>query len=214
MALETWNGRTAGQTDADSPLDTTLMDGLRKDLDHLRQVLYGSTDPNFHTPIWGHNHNGVNSASATVADGAITQAKLANAVVGQAQVKSSTAYVTGLIGATSRITITLADYSFYPNIASTNNTAAAGINQDAYYSATNPNSQVGKFDLYNKDSTSSHTYYINYRYITASEGLKVFVFKDSLGDEKCKYTFEDAPPNYMDIINEMAKNNNWIATQL
>ena len=61
MALETWNGRTASQTDADSPLDTTLMDGLRKDLDHLRQALYGSTDPNFHTPIWGHNHDGTNS---------------------------------------------------------------------------------------------------------------------------------------------------------
>ena len=73
MALETWNGRTASQTDADSPLDTTLMDGLRKDFDHLRQVLYGSTDPSFHTPIWGHNHDGTNSklvvlASQTVGD--------------------------------------------------------------------------------------------------------------------------------------------------
>jgi len=73
MALETWNGRTASQTDADSPLDTTLMDGLRKDFDHLKQVLYGSTDPNFHTPIWGHNHDGTNSklvmlASQTAGD--------------------------------------------------------------------------------------------------------------------------------------------------
>src|SRR3989304_5097525 len=73
MALETWNGRTASQTDADSPLDTTLMDGLRKDLDHLRQVLYGSTDPNFHTPGGGHNHDGANSklvglASQTAGD--------------------------------------------------------------------------------------------------------------------------------------------------
>ena len=67
MALETWNGRTASQVDADSPLDTTLMDGLRKDLDHLRQVLYGSTDPNFHTPIWGHDHDGTNSKLVVLA---------------------------------------------------------------------------------------------------------------------------------------------------
>ena len=67
MALETWNGRTASQTDSDSPLDTTLMDGLRKDLDHLRQVLYGSTDPNFHTPAWGHSHDGVNSKTVVLA---------------------------------------------------------------------------------------------------------------------------------------------------
>lgn len=66
MALEIWNGRTASQTDADSPLDTTLLDGLRKDLDHLRQVLYGSTDPNFHTPAWGHNHDGVNSKNVVL----------------------------------------------------------------------------------------------------------------------------------------------------
>ena len=67
MALETWNGRTASQTDSDSPLDTTLMDGLRKDLDHLRQVLYGSTEPNFHTPIWGHTHDGVDSKTVVLA---------------------------------------------------------------------------------------------------------------------------------------------------
>ena len=67
MALETWNGRTASQTDSDSPLDTTLMDGLRKDLDHLRQVLYGSTDPSFHTPAWGHDHDGTNSKLVVLA---------------------------------------------------------------------------------------------------------------------------------------------------
>ena len=67
MALETWNGRTASQTDADSPLDTTLLDGLRKDFDHLRQVLYGSTDPSFHTPQWGHDHDGTNSKLVVLA---------------------------------------------------------------------------------------------------------------------------------------------------
>jgi len=67
MALETWNGRTASQTDADSPLDTTLMDGLRKDIDHIRQALYGSTDPSFHTPVWGHDHDGTNSKLVVLA---------------------------------------------------------------------------------------------------------------------------------------------------
>src|SRR3989304_3938576 len=67
MALETWNGRTASQTDADSPLDTTLMDGLRKDIDHIMQALYGSTDPSFHTPVWGHDHDGTNSKLVVLA---------------------------------------------------------------------------------------------------------------------------------------------------
>src|SRR3990167_1146951 len=67
MALETWNGRTASQTDADSPLDTTLMDGLRKDIDHIRQAIYGSTDPSFHTPVWGHDHDGTNSKLVVLA---------------------------------------------------------------------------------------------------------------------------------------------------
>lgn len=61
--LETWNGRTASQTDADSPQDTTLWDGVRKDLDHLRQVLYGNNEGagTYYTPAWGHNHDGTNS---------------------------------------------------------------------------------------------------------------------------------------------------------
>lgn len=77
--LETWNGRTAGQTDADSPQDTTLFDGVRKDLDHLRQVLYGNNEGagTYYTPAWGHKHDGSDSAFVTsVADGAITPVKL------------------------------------------------------------------------------------------------------------------------------------------
>ena len=205
MALETWNGRTASQTDADSPLDTTLMDGLRKDLDHLRQALYGSTDPNFHTPIWGHNHDGVNSASATVANGAITQAKLANAVVGQAQVKSSTAYIAGSLNADTGVIITMSDYSFFPNIASTFTT---GMDILSYYSATNPDSTVGKIKIHNTHATDAYPYWINYRYITASEGQQYFILKNAAQKIVLKYGFEDAPPEYLAVINTVAADNN------
>jgi len=83
MALETWKGRTATQTDGNSPLDETLLDGIRKDLDHLRQVLYGSTEPSFHTPSWGHKHNGTDSPYITdVAANVISNNNLFNAATG------------------------------------------------------------------------------------------------------------------------------------
>ncbi len=102
MALEGWNGRTAGQTDADSPLDATLMDGLRKDLDHLRQVLYGSTDPSFHTPIWGHDHDGANSETIDL-----------TGLVARTDLKTTMSSVsTG--GASSLLTLPGGEYGFYP----------------------------------------------------------------------------------------------------
>ena len=65
--LEIWNGRVATQTDANSPLDFPLMDGLRKDMDHLRQVVYGDNEGSgtYYTPVWGHTHDGLNSKPIT-----------------------------------------------------------------------------------------------------------------------------------------------------
>ena len=111
MALESWNGRTAGQTDADSPIDTTLMDGLRKDLDHLRQVLYGSTDPNFHTPIWGHTHDGSNSEIVDL-----------TGLVAQDDLKTAQGSVS-VASATSNLTLPGGEYGFYPQINNNGSTS-------------------------------------------------------------------------------------------
>lgn len=53
----TWSTIAATQTDADSPLDTVLIDGIRQNLIYLREYI-GST----YTPSTAHNHDGVNSA--------------------------------------------------------------------------------------------------------------------------------------------------------
>lgn len=78
------------QVDADSPLDTVLITSIRDNLVHLKEVLYDT-----HTPAKAHTHDGTNSALITsVADGAITPAKLANYAVGNILFHSHDAEVT------------------------------------------------------------------------------------------------------------------------
>lgn len=78
------------QVDADSPLDTVLMTSIRDNLVHLKEVLYDT-----YTPAKAHTHDGTNSALITsVADGAITPAKLANYAVGNILFHSHDAEVT------------------------------------------------------------------------------------------------------------------------
>ena len=53
----TWTAIASTQTDADSPLDTTLMDAIRKNFVHLEEWLGDS-----YTAAKNHDHDGVNSA--------------------------------------------------------------------------------------------------------------------------------------------------------
>jgi len=41
MALTAWSTISASQTDTESHLNQVLMDSLRLDLNHLREVVYG-----------------------------------------------------------------------------------------------------------------------------------------------------------------------------
>lgn len=56
-----WNSITAGQTDADSPLDTTLMEGIRQNLIHLEEWLGDGF-----TAAVDHDHDGVNSKTVVL----------------------------------------------------------------------------------------------------------------------------------------------------
>jgi len=106
--LETWNGRTAGQTDGDSPLDETLTDGIRLDLDHLRQVVYGDNEGSgtYHTPTWGHTHNGSDSNYITeIGAGAVSQSSL-----------DSTTGVVSTNQPWVDLTLPGGEYGFYPQI--------------------------------------------------------------------------------------------------
>ena len=67
MALtSTFTTIAAGQTDADSPLDETLMDAMRQDIDVLYEWMGGPT----FTPATSHDHDGVNSKLLSGAGGA------------------------------------------------------------------------------------------------------------------------------------------------
>ncbi|MBI5237706.1 MAG: hypothetical protein HY887_04715 [Deltaproteobacteria bacterium] len=72
--------------DADSPLDVILLTAIRDDLIHIEEWLGDS-----YTAAKNHNHDGVNSASATVADNAITTAKIANSAVTGAKTSKAVA---------------------------------------------------------------------------------------------------------------------------
>lgn len=62
---KTWVTINDTQVDADSPLDTTLVTGLRDDVIHVRETVY---DPAIHTPAKAHVHNGTDSAQINLAD--------------------------------------------------------------------------------------------------------------------------------------------------
>lgn len=66
-----WNAITSAQTDAESPIDTTLMEGVRQNLVHLKEWLGESF-----TPAVDHDHDGINSKSVVLADSVVSIAKL------------------------------------------------------------------------------------------------------------------------------------------
>ena len=67
-----WNTVNTTQTDADSPLDTTLMEAIRQNLVHLEEWLGDG-----YTAAKDHDHDGVNSKTAVLADDSVSAAKLA-----------------------------------------------------------------------------------------------------------------------------------------
>ncbi len=94
---EAWTVITAGQVDADSPINETLMGAIRKNLIHLEEWLGDG-----YTAVKDHDHDDVNSKAVTgVADGVITGAKMANYAAGSLSIvnnnteqsTSSTVYV-------------------------------------------------------------------------------------------------------------------------
>jgi len=120
----------------------------------------------------------------------------------QDMIKTSTALVSGYKPpGGGYVTITMADYSFFPNIAGSGNygifTYPAGH--------SNPDSTIGKFAIY---GDNAYYYYVNYRYITSSEGFKAAVYEK---EDKIHmlYKFDDAPTNYQNIFETIKADNNF-----
>ena len=181
MALETWNGRTASQTDADSPLDTTLMDGLRKDIDHIRQALYGSTDPSSHTPVWGHDHDGTNSKLVVLASQAAGDYLLiGNPDMRSLVTTSSYAKIKEIkvgVGGTFRIKFDACKFSGACQAKIYRNGAAVGTEQSVTGGVTTDTSTPNGYDytydpsLLKKYVYKDGTYFVYGDYITYSEDI-------------------------------------------
>lgn len=103
-----WNNIAATQTDAESPLDTTLMEGIRQNLTHLKEWLGGGF-----APAVDHDHDGVNSKSVALANGAVVTAKLADAGVTAAKLKMARGSYTASSGGTHYVTLNR--YSHIPS---------------------------------------------------------------------------------------------------
>ena len=103
-----WNNIAATQTDAESPLDTTLMEGIRQNLAHLKEWLGGGF-----TPAADHDHDGMNSKSVALADGVVLTAKLADAGVTAVKLKMARGSYAASSGGTHYIAISR--YSHIPS---------------------------------------------------------------------------------------------------
>lgn len=103
-----WNNIAATQTDAESPLDTTLMEGIRQNLTHLKEWLGGGF-----TPAADHDHDGINSKSVALADGAVITAKLADAGVTAVKLKMARGSYAASSGGTHYIAVSR--YSHIPS---------------------------------------------------------------------------------------------------
>lgn len=101
-----WTDIGDAQVDAESPLDTTLMTQIRDNLVNLKEWLGFS-----YTPAQDHDHDGINSKSVLLADGAVTTTKLADANVTLAKLKMAQGSWVGSILSTSHVQITLNRYA-------------------------------------------------------------------------------------------------------
>ncbi|MDE2015967.1 MAG: hypothetical protein KGI72_05590 [Patescibacteria group bacterium] len=155
-----------------------------------------------HLRVLGNQLTNLSITAAQIANATITQTQMANASIGQNQLKTSTALVQGAVSSGSTSTITMADFSFFPNITSDYLLTIQSVG-----TGSNPGNTIGKFILYNSSGNGSN-YWVNYRYVTASEGLKLYIFNNGTKDI-CKYSFEDAPPEYLTVIQAMATDNGW-----
>lgn len=104
---------------------------------------------------------GLNTTS--FADDSITQAKVANASIGRAQLKTATADVTGTIGADAVVDIIMTEHTFFPNIQSG---LGAGVLVTTRFVNDPTGSDDPSFRLHNTEAISEE-YYVEWRFVKA-----------------------------------------------
>lgn len=118
-----WNNIAATQTDPDSPIDTTLMEGIRQNLVHLKEWL-----GNGFTAALDHDHDGLNSKSVVLADGAVVTVKLASAAVTLAKLKTAQGNYSFTNPWSGNVYVSMGnDYAHMPKITGGNNTVPVDL---------------------------------------------------------------------------------------
>ena len=183
---------TAGQTDANSPVDVALMDTIRTNLDDL----------NSRAVTNGDSHNHTNGAGATIGTDAVVQNSIALGSVGRVELKFSTGSVSVSVPASSSATTPLLPggyFGFIPNVKT-----ASGTTQVFEGLSTTPlsTSYVSPGARFTNPTAGPVTSYAEQTYIIACPPYKVgneewghflYLLINAQGDVISAYE-ADAPP--------------------
>lgn len=128
----------------------------------------------------GHDHDGINSKSVVLADDVITQAKVANSAIGQAQLKSTTQSQNSAIGdgLAIKFDLTGGTYCFFPQTYGSTAAITMG-NKNVIGGQGNHTSYATSVWLSNDDGASIRTGYVQQRYVQASGEVHwIFIKRD------------------------------------
>lgn len=191
---KSWVVIADSQVDADSPLDSVLMTGIRDDLVHLEEWV--GLD---YTAAQNHDHDDVNSKAVVgVADAAISQAKLS----------TTTGEVSTTVNAFVSLTLPGGSYGFYPQIKMLNTATGYDVRFIEGTSESGWTSYVTNIAL--KSNPSNNDIYAQQRYIQASPpymlgdtewGHFLFLLRRlGTGEVVSTYQAEDPPWAYNGLL--------------
>jgi len=193
----TYSSISAAQVDSNSPVDQILMDALRQNQDVLYEWMGGPT----YTPSTSHDHDGLNSKSVVLADNVVTQAKMADAAVGQGELKTVRSSVFQAGAGAGHFILPGGQYGFYPQLDE--ESAGTGPHSASIFSSFNLDAGPTAFIWLDASGASgSEGIYAYQRYVTASppydlgDGtipLFIFIEVDSIGKISRTYVAPDAP---------------------
>ena len=130
----------------------------------------------------GHDHDGINSKSAVLADDVITQAKVHSSAIGQVELKSTTQSQNGGVAANGAAVFSLTGgtYCFLPQTYGSDSDISIG-NEGATTGLGNVTTYATSIWVSNHHGSSARTAYVKQRYIQASgEVYWIFLKRDKL----------------------------------
>ncbi len=152
-----------------------------------------------------HDHDGINSKSVVLADNVITQAKMVDSAIGQAELKTAMGYV-GSATAPINYILPGGEYGFYPQIKTSGSTANTSIHilGNAYFGSTSYVANItlaGYWDGYGWFTVQAQQRYIQASppYDLGNGDIPLFIFamvNNSTGKVEATYIAEDPPWAY------------------